>query len=212
MDNDPRFPNQPNYKPPQGDGSTPNYQPEPAPEADHPPQNYQPETNQPPQNCQPGSDHPPYQPNQYQPLSPDDPAAGASPGAAPEQVYQARRQAMGSAGQERPSAPKTDASAGYSPPQPPNTKATLSMIFGIVSIAVLLLLAVPVVNIIAYFACVGFSVSGLVLAIQSKKIGRSAQGTAGLVLSIVGLSLAVVVLLVLMIGLALYLALPGYFY
>lgn len=67
-----------------------------------------------------------------------------------------------------------------------NGMATASMVLGILGV---LFLSEPILSL-------PLNIIGLVLAVQSRKVSRSGKGTAGLVLSIIGLSLLALSLII----------------
>ncbi|MDR1013453.1 MAG: DUF2510 domain-containing protein [Coriobacteriales bacterium] len=91
------------------------------------------------------------------------------------------------------------------PAQPPQG-ALASMVLGIVSLAVLLVgFCVPFSGTIS----IGSGIAGIVLAVKSRKIARSGQATAGLVMSIIALSLSVLWIAVLILGIIVFSSLMG---
>jgi hypothetical protein len=80
------------------------------------------------------------------------------------------------------------------------------MVLGIVSLAVLLVgFCVPFSGTIS----IGSGIAGIVLAVKSRKIARSGQATAGLVMSIIALSLSVLWIAVLILGIIVFSSLMG---
>ena len=218
MEHDSKFPNQPHYRPPE-EPKQKNSQPQEA--AD--PKSYQPNqyetiaplgpTSHPAapvsSYANPMSQEQMYQARQqafepsqaqqdthsgnYRPQTPL--KTSAHPGG-----YQPDHDHGGHPGAYHPSAPPQQPGAPSQQTQhavpASHTKAMLSMIFGILSVTLLFLIAIPVLGFLLYLCCAGFAITGLILAIQSKKQSASPMGIAGLVLSIIGLVLVGIIFIV----------------